>query len=254
MIPQKDSNPLNGVTTYDLVLISQHILGLSDLSSPYKLIAADVNADGQITTFDIVQLRQLILYTIVDFPSNTSWRFVDAAYQFPDPTDPWSQAFPEQYEIINMNQDMVIDFIAVKVGDMNCSAVTSNAAPSIVQNRLSPNELVLEDKALMAGETHNLVFKFNEQQTLNALQFSIGYDADKMEVVSTKAQHASINASNFGLNLTEEGVITFAWAQPSAEAIEGIFELQITAKQDLQLSEILDINSRYTQALSLIHI
>jgi hypothetical protein len=26
--PEKDDNPLNGVTTYDLVLISKHILGI----------------------------------------------------------------------------------------------------------------------------------------------------------------------------------------------------------------------------------
>ena len=248
VIPQKDSNPLNGVTTYDLVLISQHILGLSNLSSPYKLIAADVNADGQITTFDIVQLRQLILYTIVDFPSNTSWRFVDAAYQFPDPTDPWSQSFPEQYEIFDLNQDMVIDFIAIKVGDLNCSAITSNAAPSMLENRLSPNEIVVEDRLIKAGETHSVSFKFSELQELNALQFSLGYNTDKLEVISTNAEHASVNASNFGLNLIEEGVITFAWAQPKAETFEGIFELQIKAKQDLQLSEVLDINSRYTEA------
>ena len=32
--PVKDDNPLNGVTTYDLVLMSKHILGLDPLNSP----------------------------------------------------------------------------------------------------------------------------------------------------------------------------------------------------------------------------
>jgi hypothetical protein len=53
--PEKDDNPLNGVTTYDLVLISKHILGLEPLDSPYKMIAADANKSGSITTFDIVE-------------------------------------------------------------------------------------------------------------------------------------------------------------------------------------------------------
>ncbi len=44
--PNKDDNPLNGVTTYDLVLMSRHILGLEPLNSPYKMIAADVNKSG----------------------------------------------------------------------------------------------------------------------------------------------------------------------------------------------------------------
>jgi hypothetical protein len=47
--PEKDDNPLNGVTTYDLVLISKHILGIEPLNSPYKMIAADamVSQNGE---------------------------------------------------------------------------------------------------------------------------------------------------------------------------------------------------------------
>jgi hypothetical protein len=59
--PSKDDNPLNGVSTYDLVLISKHILGIESLNSPYKMIAADANKSGSITTFDIVELRKMIL-------------------------------------------------------------------------------------------------------------------------------------------------------------------------------------------------
>ena len=61
VIPEKDINPLNGVSTFDLVLMSKHILGAQLLDSPYKMIAADVNRSGTITAFDMVQLRQLIL-------------------------------------------------------------------------------------------------------------------------------------------------------------------------------------------------
>ncbi|MBK8923591.1 MAG: HYR domain-containing protein [Saprospirales bacterium] len=41
--PTKDNDPLNGVSTFDLVLINKHILGLEPLSTPYKMIAADAN-------------------------------------------------------------------------------------------------------------------------------------------------------------------------------------------------------------------
>jgi len=61
LAPKKDNNYLNGVSTFDLVLISRHILGMQNLNSPYKLIAADVNNSGSITTFDIVHLRKLVL-------------------------------------------------------------------------------------------------------------------------------------------------------------------------------------------------
>ena len=50
IIPERDGDYLNGVSTFDLVLISQHILGVQLLDSPYKRIAADVNKSESITT------------------------------------------------------------------------------------------------------------------------------------------------------------------------------------------------------------
>ena len=40
--PKKDENPLSGVTTLDLALISKHILGLDTLDSPYQIGRAHV--------------------------------------------------------------------------------------------------------------------------------------------------------------------------------------------------------------------
>jgi hypothetical protein len=77
--PTKDNDPLNGVSTFDLVLINKHILGLEPLNTPYKMIAADANNSRSITTFDIVELRKLILGIYTELPNNTSWRFVDKA-------------------------------------------------------------------------------------------------------------------------------------------------------------------------------
>jgi hypothetical protein len=68
--PVKDDNPLNGVTTYDLVLISKHILGIEPLGSPYKMIAADANKSNSITTFDIVEIRKLILGIYTELPEH----------------------------------------------------------------------------------------------------------------------------------------------------------------------------------------
>ena len=45
----KTDDYTNGVSTLDLVLIQRHILGLTKLDSPEKLLAADVNKDGKVT-------------------------------------------------------------------------------------------------------------------------------------------------------------------------------------------------------------
>ena len=74
--PIKNINPSNGVSTFDLVLISKHILGTAPFTNCFQHIAADVNKNGQATTFDLVELRKIILGIYSSFPSNTSWRFI----------------------------------------------------------------------------------------------------------------------------------------------------------------------------------
>jgi len=121
---EKDINPLNGVTTYDLHLISMHILGIQPFDSPYQIIAADANQDGKVTSFDIVLLRKLILGIIDELPHGKSWRFLPGNYVFPNPQNPFVPPFPEQISI-SASEDPVpsyFRFIGVKIGDVNFSA------------------------------------------------------------------------------------------------------------------------------------
>ena len=65
----------------------------------------------------------MILQLENEFPNNTAWRFVPAAFNFPDPTDPFSAPFPESTfytPILTGIQDE--NFVAIKVGDLNNSA------------------------------------------------------------------------------------------------------------------------------------
>lgn len=118
--PYLNSDITNGVTVYDLVLISQHILGLNLLDSPYKLIAADANNNQLVTTLDLIAIRKVILQMEVAFPNNTSWRFVDAQHIFPNPYAPWG--FPETINFTFLETNHLdSDFIGVKVGDVNGS-------------------------------------------------------------------------------------------------------------------------------------
>ncbi|MCC6281708.1 MAG: hypothetical protein IT262_13965, partial [Saprospiraceae bacterium] len=99
--PYHNEDPLNGVSTYDAVLMQKHILNIEPLNSPYKMIAADINRSGAITTFDIVLMRRVLLGIDQNFYNNTSWRFVPRAHVFPtaNPFDP--PAFPETITLYN---------------------------------------------------------------------------------------------------------------------------------------------------------
>lgn len=120
--PYLDTIAENGLSGWDLILIHRHILGIQPLGSPYKMIAADVNRDKQITNLDLIQIQQLILGLAVEFANNTSWRFIPSDYVFPDPTNPWLEVFPESKTITGSSTGYWPDFIAVKVGDVNGSA------------------------------------------------------------------------------------------------------------------------------------
>ncbi len=99
----KDADPLNGVTTFDLVLIQQHILGLEYLNSPEKIIAADVNQSGTITTLDLVAIQRVILELDTTFANGKSWIFTPDEVQI------------DALSVPGFNQT----FIGIKLGDVN---------------------------------------------------------------------------------------------------------------------------------------
>ena len=99
VVPSRGDDWMNGVSTKDILIIQKHLLGMEALDSPYKLIASDVDGSGSVSAKDLIQLRKLILGKINQLDNNESWRFVESDYHFPDPENPWSAPFPEEYKI-----------------------------------------------------------------------------------------------------------------------------------------------------------
>lgn len=118
--PTRNDDPLQGVSTADIVLIQRHILGVKAITNPYYLIAADVNKSGTITSADIAELRGLILGVANTFKNNSSWQFVPALYTFPDPNSPWM--CPHEVVFDPLTKSERADFIGIKTGDVNGTA------------------------------------------------------------------------------------------------------------------------------------
>jgi len=121
--PFRNDNAGNGISTFDVILLRRHILNISQLDSPYKLLAADVNNSGSITTLDMIIIQRIILGTESAFTAVPSWRFVPQNYVFPDPANPFG-AFPPSsgYLFTFPNPAAEIRFIGIKSGDLNGSA------------------------------------------------------------------------------------------------------------------------------------
>lgn len=110
----------NGVTTLDMLLISQHVLGKKRLSSPYQLLAADVNQSGTISTIDLIKIRRVILHLDTTFEGGKTWLFVDAKHRFKDPNNPWAEVIPSSLQFNDLDRSVQdAGFIGIKLGDVN---------------------------------------------------------------------------------------------------------------------------------------
>ncbi len=241
--PELDTDPLNGVTTFDLVLISKHILGLQSFNSPYQYVAADVNQSGTISAYDMVQLRQLILNINQKFPNNTSWKFVDATYTFTN-DNPANEAYRETVELSDMQDEMQADFMAVKIGDVNQSASFDQA---VAADSRSFTGIQVADQDLEVGQTYTVDFVLPATTTLEGYQFTIDYqDLALIDLVEATAKE-----HNFGFNLTKRGLLTTSWntsgAVPTATDTK-LFSLIFKSSTAGRLSEKLSITSSITTA------
>jgi hypothetical protein len=239
--PEKGMNPLNGVSTFDLVLISKHILGISKFDTPYKYIAADVNKSGSITAFDMVQLRQLILNITSEFPNNSSWRFVEGGYKFTS-ANPAAESFNEFISINNLDHNMDnMDFVAVKVGDVNGNALANSLLGAESRTTNGALNLNVADRFVEAGQSVEVAFNAANIASAQGYQFTLNFAGLELaEVVEGVAK-----AANFNTNMANRGMIATSW-NGEATADDVLFTLKFTAKATGLLSELVSLSSDIT--------
>ena len=243
--PFKNDNHLNGVTTLDLVKIQKHLLGTEFLSSPYKMIAADANNSGNISALDIIQIRQLILGVHSEFPDNLSWRFVEEDFIFVNPGTPWP--FNESISYSQLNPGFTeLDFIGVKVGDVNNSVQANFDETSLEDRAEGTLQWYTEAIELDRSEVSEIKIKANDLMQLEGFQLSMSTKDLIVEEIIGKA--ISINESNYALH---KDMLTISWNTNSATELEKddvIFSLMVKADKPVNLKDIMDINSSITPA------
>lgn len=211
--PEKSDNPLNGVSTYDLVLISRHILGAVPFDSPYKIIAGDANRSGSLTSFDILELRKLILGIYPTLPNAPSWRFVDKNFQFPNPYNPFQTPFPETVERINWSgYPDQFDFIGIKVGDVNNTALPNAqvAAPP-----RAPFVLLVPPMHLAPGEVAEIPVHLSAYAEWPGFQLHLAYDPALVSIENIKSEVLpGFGAENWAQSAP--GKLTLSWSDAEA--------------------------------------
>ncbi len=236
VIPEKKNFPLNGVSTFDLVLMTKHILGTQLFNTPYQFIAADINRSNSISTGDVVELRKMILGIQTDFSKNTSWRFVDQTYVFPNPAAPLNNSIPEKITLNSVGVNATAGFIGVKVGDINTSASVAGLTNGIPRTT-NTNFFQTEEKTFRKDEI--VAVNFSSKEELDGYQFTLNYDKNSLELVD-------IQENKEGFGIIENGILTLS--QVVAENAEARFALTFKAKKDGKLSETIRATSNLISA------
>jgi hypothetical protein len=183
------------------------------------MIAADANKENDITTFDIVELRKLILGIYQHLPKNTSWRFFDKSKKFTimsDPLNPFVDPIGK-WEVINCVElpTSNLDFVAVKIGDVNNTVVPNRPEKRPVSYISWP--------ALRpaAGEVITLPVYYEGAKTIEALQMGLRFDPAQLRFLgASQGDMDSYLPGNFHVE-PELGQIRTLWL-PMNEQWENI--------------------------------
>ena len=166
-VPTKKDNPLNGVSTFDLVQINKQILGIEPFLHPWQFIAGDANGSGTITTFDIVELRKLILGVYDSLPGGQSWVFSPAM----DTISPLECPA----------------FYAIKKGDVNGNADPAGISAKTENRDENAWPLFFENRPLEAGQTYRLLFYAGAAGEWQGLQAAWRFDPGALEIRSVES-------------------------------------------------------------------
>jgi len=222
-----EAKPRNGVSTLDIGLIQAHVLNKKPFQTPYQVIAADVNGSGSITTADIILLRRFILGSESNFGGKL-YSFVDKKHVFTNPLNPFP--FPQSININSTQNQVVGDFIGVKLGDVNFDNTPQNFIPKASRDRKI--EFVYEIITPTVSKHSNEVIyriKSAKQQELLGIQFTLNWDNKLAELMAVEHNPMGIFLANETGN---NGSLGLSWNAGSGtpkmlQENEVVFEIRV---------------------------
>jgi hypothetical protein len=268
LTPQKDLFPnttipkylnlLNGVDVYDLVLISRHILNLEPLNTPYKLISADANNSGTVTTFDNVILRKAILGSITSLPAG-SWRHIpNLWFNLPgfstgfNSSNPFGVTFqdiegiqksylgngeelsswmdkvsfstsPISPSFPASNLESSWSFTGTKVGDVDCNALPGAFSGETPINAFLPPTGGISI-ATTANTTKTIKVVLNTPKAVSGWQMGINYNLGDLTIgqVTDGNEGLFLNADNFYKSedaTAQKGKLNALWFSENGTAL-----------------------------------
>lgn len=244
----KDIDHLNGISTLDIVLIQQHIIGTTEFDNPYRIIAADVDNNQNVSVSDLITLRQLVLGAIPNFPNGQeSWRFIDKDAGFFDVESPFP--FIESINISNVTSFASANFMGIKIGDVNGSAI-ANLNQKAETRSTNDFTATTENIEVRAGDRITVNFNNTSDLRIYGLQQSLRFDPLAVSIHSVKSRTLDLNQSHF--RKTADGV-HISWSRQDGVELtiaEVLYSIKIDVHKNGTLSEFIDIDQNEKSLVS----
>jgi len=245
VVPSKEDNPLNGISTFDQLLIQKHLLGIQPFTDNYQYLAADVNLSGTVTTLDVVLLSRMILGKTALFTEQASWIFLSSDDVLPVNYSVEKVLAANRTVQTPLETESGFDFVGIKRGDVNGSAVVNTALHNATSRNSKVFSLLTEDLWLKPNTTYTIPFSFSEAQLLDGFQLALLTENLSLltindEPIEERIHSTKENVAWYAPTSQELRVNTTAATMPSTTQ----FTLQIQTKQAGYLSQFLSLNQR----------
>ncbi|GAA5221021.1 hypothetical protein GCM10025777_16510 [Membranihabitans marinus] len=232
LIPQKNTDFSEGITTQDLIFIQDFIMNPETSIDDYIKMAADVNNNGVIEVTDMLELRKLVLNPNAILKNNSSWRFINPLSGL--------ELFKDQLS----SGSSVVDFVGIKVGDVDLSSDPKSTSRS----KDGGLELVLTDQTLLPGDIYTIEVTSSNFESIKGLQYTLQYDDVNVEVLDVQPGRLSIDESNYYNYLP--GLMTFSWnagQDVNIPSNQVLYSLVIQAKNQVELKDVIAIGGSVTE-------
>ena len=252
IIPFRDGDDLNGLSTADLILLAKHLMGISELQSPYLRIAADVDNNGVLNMEDFLYLRDVILEEVPEFEYTASWRFVEESFEFTDNDNPWQDNFNETIMLEDLEEDEIdMDFIAMKMGDLSANAILGHEAYIGFNSGRAPITINLEDQLLRKGEQYTVDIAMDKLEDIAGYQFGITVDSRSVLIESIfngMAHEQHISRKDNGTIRTSWDYFSAATAPVAYAENELVYSITFKALENVRLSEVIALEDNNLKA------
>ena len=253
--PTSDMTPTQGVTSLDLAIIQAQIVSGGVLNNPYKFIAANPlmplgGFSAGITSADLALIQDAIVSFSPTFqPFSNSFKFVESTYMFMNPTEPWTEPYPQISTLNNILVDNnAVDFTAIKMGDVNDTWPNLTLVNPDVNRDATPG-VTVDNSRLVKGEVTTISFTANNLEDLIAMQAAFQFDTDAIRVIDKKiGELPNFAIENVGTDYIDQGLVSFIWYNDEALNMNQqdlVFSLEVEVLKNVnQLSDVLALTDQ----------